>query len=103
MQAAGENSSGFTNEQSPQGGAFSRDLLDQKSKSLLFPGGGVGRGTWLQIIRALMSLDFNYGYFDRTTPKQTYTCMVCMNNHIKLTNFNFRLLRAIWQTVIFLH
>ena len=33
-----ENSSGFTNEQSPQGGAFSRDLLDQKSKSPLFPG-----------------------------------------------------------------
>ena len=36
----GENSSGFTNEQSPQGGAFSRDLLDQKSKSPLFPGPG---------------------------------------------------------------
>ena len=26
---AGENSCGFTNEQSRQGGAFSRDLLDQ--------------------------------------------------------------------------
>ena len=36
----GENSSCFTNEQSPQGGAFSRDLLDQKSKSPLFPGAG---------------------------------------------------------------
>ena len=38
-------SSGFTNEQSPQGRAFSGDLLDQKSKSPLFPvvrgGGGV--------------------------------------------------------------
>ena len=33
-------SSGFTNEQSPQGQAFSRDLLDQKSKSPLFPGAG---------------------------------------------------------------
>ena len=38
----GENNSGFTNEQSPQGGAFSRDLLDQKSKSPLFPGPGGG-------------------------------------------------------------
>ena len=27
-QAAGENSSGFINEQSPQDGALSRDLLD---------------------------------------------------------------------------
>ena len=35
----GENSSGFTNEQSLGGGTFSRDLLDQKSKSPLFPGG----------------------------------------------------------------
>ena len=44
----GVNSSGFTNEQSPLGGAFNRDLLDQKSKSLLFPGcvcvGGGGGG-----------------------------------------------------------
>ena len=32
--------SGFTNEQSPQDGAFSGDLLDQKSKSPLFPGDG---------------------------------------------------------------
>ena len=39
----GENSSGFTNEQSPQGRAFSGDLLDQKSKSPLFLGAG-GRG-----------------------------------------------------------
>ena len=46
----GENSSGFTNEQSPQGGAFSRDLLDQKSKSPLFPGPGV---SWLQMTGAL--------------------------------------------------
>ena len=39
LQAAWENSSGFTNEQSRQVGAFSRDLLDQKSfKSQLFPG-----------------------------------------------------------------
>ena len=38
----GENSSVFTNEQSPQSGAFSGDLLDQK----LFAGpwGGGGRG-----------------------------------------------------------
>ena len=43
-QAAGENSGGFTNEQSPQGGAFSRDLLDQKSKSPLFSGRGGGGG-----------------------------------------------------------
>ena len=42
IQAAGENSSNFTNEQSPQGRAFSGDLLDQKSKSLLFPGPGWG-------------------------------------------------------------
>ena len=33
-------SSGFTNEQSPQLWAFSGDLLDQKSKSPLFPGAG---------------------------------------------------------------
>ena len=46
----GGNSRGFTNEQSPQGGAFSRDLLDQKSKSLLFPGPG---GLWLQMTIAL--------------------------------------------------
>ena len=39
-QAAGENNSGFTNEQSPRGGTFSGDLLDQKSKSPLFHGGG---------------------------------------------------------------
>ena len=39
----GENSSGFTKEQSPQGGAFSGHLLDQKSKSPLFP------GDWLQM------------------------------------------------------
>ena len=37
----GKNTSGFTYEQSPQGGAFSRDLLDQKSK-LLLPGAGGG-------------------------------------------------------------
>ena len=44
-QAVGENSSGFTKEQSPQGGAFSRDLLVQKSNSPLFPGAeGGGRG-----------------------------------------------------------
>ena len=36
-QAAAEYSSGFTNEQSPQGGAFSGDSLDQKSLSSLFP------------------------------------------------------------------
>ena len=46
-----ENSSDFTNKQSPQGGAFSRDLLDQKSKSLLFPGPG---GPWLQMTGALL-------------------------------------------------
>ena len=44
--ACGENSNGFTNKQSSQGGfflsriAFSDDLLDQKSKFPLFPGGG---------------------------------------------------------------
>ena len=37
-------------QQSPQGGAFSRDLLNQKSKSLLFPGPG---GPWLQMTSAL--------------------------------------------------
>ena len=47
-----ENSSGFTNEQSPQGGAFSRDLLDQKSKSPLFRGPG---GPWLQMTGALIT------------------------------------------------
>ena len=36
----GENSGGFTNDQSPQGGAYSGYLLDQMSKSPLFPGGG---------------------------------------------------------------
>ena len=43
-QAAGENSNGFTNEQSPQGGALSRDLLVQKSMFPLFPMGGMGEG-----------------------------------------------------------
>ena len=43
--ACGENSIGFTNKQSSQVGflariAFSDDLLDQKSKFPLFPGGG---------------------------------------------------------------
>ena len=47
----GENSSGFTNEQSLQDGAFSRDLLDRKSKSPLFPG---AVGPWLQITSALV-------------------------------------------------
>ena len=37
------NRSGFT-KQSPQGGAYSRDLLDQKSKYPLFPKAGVGWG-----------------------------------------------------------
>ena len=46
----GENSSGFTNKQSPQGRAFSGDLLDQKSKSPQFPGAG---GPWLQMTSAL--------------------------------------------------
>ena len=45
------NNIGFTNEQSPQGGAFSRDLLAQKS--LLFPGAG---GPWLQMTSALFFL-----------------------------------------------
>ena len=35
----GKNISGFTNEQFPQCGTLSGDLLDQKSKSPLFPGG----------------------------------------------------------------
>ena len=39
LQAAGENSSGFTNESSLQGEAFRRDMLDQKSPP--FPGAGV--------------------------------------------------------------
>ena len=54
-QAAGENSSGFTNEQSPQDGAFSGDLLEQKSKSRHSPGPGVcvgGGGEWLQMTGA---------------------------------------------------
>ena len=45
---------------SRQGGAFSGDLLDQKSKSSLFPGvcvcggggGGGGGGAWLQMTSA---------------------------------------------------
>ena len=55
--ACGENSSGFTNKQSSQGGgfflsriAFSDDLLDQKSKFPLFPRGG---GPWLQMTSTL--------------------------------------------------
>ena len=52
----GGNSSGFTNEQSPQGGAFSRDLQDQKSKFPLFP--GAWGGQWLQMISALLSVTF---------------------------------------------
>ena len=35
---------------SPAGWGFCRDLLDQKSKSLLFPGAG---GAWLQMTSAL--------------------------------------------------
>ena len=41
-QAAGENSSGFTNKQFPQDGAFSGDLLDQKSVHAIPWGWGVG-------------------------------------------------------------
>ena len=56
--AAGENSSGFTNKQSPQGGSFSGDSLDQKkSKSPLFPGVGGGGGAWLQMTSALHKQD----------------------------------------------
>ena len=40
-----KNSSGFTNKLYPQGGAFSEDLLDQKSKSPLLP----GVGAWYQM------------------------------------------------------
>ena len=46
QQTAGGNGNGF-NEQSPQGGAFSGNLLDQNTKSPLFPGcvcGGGGGG-----------------------------------------------------------
>ena len=42
-------SSGFTNEQSPQGRAFSGDLLDQNRYS---PGLG---GPWLQMTTALLT------------------------------------------------
>ena len=49
LQAAGENGSGFTNQQSPQGGVFSGDWLNQKSKSGLFPGVA---GPWLQMTSA---------------------------------------------------
>ena len=38
----GENGHGFTNWLSPQCGAFSRDLLNEKSKSPLFPRAGGG-------------------------------------------------------------
>ena len=51
----GENSSGFTNEQFPQGGAFSRDLLDHKSKSPLFLVGGRGVSR-LQMTSALFAM-----------------------------------------------
>ena len=44
IQAAGENSSNFTNEQSPQGRAFSGDLLDQKVKVPAIPRAWVGGG-----------------------------------------------------------
>ena len=47
----GWESSSFTNKQSPQGWAFSGDLLDQKSESRLFPTGGWG--LWLQMTSAL--------------------------------------------------
>ena len=44
-QAAGENSSGFTNEQSPKGGAFSGDLLEKSQSPRFSPRvGGWGRG-----------------------------------------------------------
>ena len=58
------NSRGFTNEHSPQGGAFSGDLLDQKSKSRLFP----GAGAVLTNCRKVHRLD-------------TYT-QVAMENHV---------------------
>ena len=51
---------------SPAGGAFRRDLLDQKSKSLLFPGAG---GPWLQMTIAL--------------PKSTLYCSISL----KLSRF----------------
>ena len=41
---------GFTKCLSRECWAFSRDLLDKKSKSLLFPGAG---GPWLQMTSAL--------------------------------------------------
>ena len=39
----GENSNGFINKQSPQDGAFAKDLLDQMSVPPI-PGGGGGGG-----------------------------------------------------------
>ena len=52
----GLNSRGFTNEHSPRGGAFSGDLLDQKSKSRLFP----GAGAVLTNCRKVHRVFFNY-------------------------------------------
>ena len=54
-QAARENSRGFTKEQSPQGGAFSWDLLDQvKVPAIPWRCWGGGGGAWLQITGVLV-------------------------------------------------
>ena len=57
----GVNSSDFTNEQSPQGLAFSEDMLGPKVPAI--PAGvgepaiptGVGGGAWLQMTSALLN------------------------------------------------
>ena len=67
QQAAGENSSGFTNEQDQQGGAFSRDLLDQKSKvPPKVPSIFRAWGPWLQMTSVLRPGFFNKIGLSRT-------------------------------------
>ena len=52
LQTAGENCHGFTIWLSPHCGALGRNLLDKKSKSPLFPGGGREMKGVLQMIVA---------------------------------------------------
>ena len=82
-QGAWENNSGFTNEQSLQGGAFSGALLDQKSKSPLFPGPG---GPYLQLVHyyntvSLIEQSISMDPKDSIVMRLT-CCMTASFNHI---------------------
>ena len=65
----GGKSSGLANKQSPEGGAFSGNLLDQKSKSLLFHEGGASNvvGNSLYLLRTRVQTSYNVQWQYKTS------------------------------------